>query len=48
MHDQCMMLAKHGVSACFLGSGQVDRSVEQKAMGGMYDIIYICPETVLR
>lgn len=48
MHDQCMKLAKHGVSACFLGSGQVDRSVEQKAMGGMYSIIYICPETVLR
>lgn len=48
MHDQCMMLAKHGVSACFLGSGQVDRSVEQKAMGGMYDIIYVCPETILR
>ncbi|KAG5626110.1 hypothetical protein H5410_011328 [Solanum commersonii] len=30
MHDQCLKLAKHGVSACFLGSGQTDRSVEQK------------------
>ncbi|XP_055816707.1 ATP-dependent DNA helicase Q-like SIM isoform X1 [Solanum dulcamara] len=48
MHDQCLKLAKHGVSACFLGSGQVDRSVEQKAMAGMYSIIYICPETILR
>ncbi|XP_042516618.1 ATP-dependent DNA helicase Q-like SIM [Macadamia integrifolia] len=48
MHDQCLKLAKHGVSACFLGSGQSDGSVEQKAMNGMYGIIYVCPETVLR
>lgn len=48
MHDQCLKLAKHGVSACFLGSGQIDRSVEQKAMAGMYNIIYVCPETILR
>ncbi|KAM3378102.1 ATP-dependent DNA helicase Q-like SIM isoform X1 [Capsicum galapagoense] len=48
MHDQCLKLANHGVSACFLGSGQTDRSVEQKAMSGMYSIIYVCPETILR
>ncbi|GAA0168883.1 DNA helicase [Lithospermum erythrorhizon] len=48
MHDQCLKLAKHGVSACFLGSGQIDKSVEQKAMDGMYDIVYVCPETILR
>lgn len=48
MHDQCLKLAKHGVSACFLGSGQIDRSVEEKAMRGMYGIIYVCPETLLR
>lgn len=48
MHDQCLKLAKHGVSACFLGSGQPDSSVEQKAMSGMYGIIYVCPETLLR
>nr|XP_025888467.1 ATP-dependent DNA helicase Q-like SIM isoform X5 [Solanum lycopersicum] len=48
MHDQCLKLAKHGVSACFLGSGQTDKSVEQKAMAGMYSIIYVCPETILR
>uniref|UniRef100_A0A5B6ZVB9 ATP-dependent DNA helicase n=2 Tax=Davidia involucrata TaxID=16924 RepID=A0A5B6ZVB9_DAVIN len=48
MHDQCLKLAKHGVSACFLGSGQTDSSVEQKAMRGMYGIIYVCPETILR
>ena len=48
MHDQCLKLAKHGVSACFLGSGQPDSSVETKAMRGMYSIIYIFPETVLR
>ncbi|XP_021283335.1 ATP-dependent DNA helicase Q-like SIM [Herrania umbratica] len=48
MHDQCLKLSKHGVSACFLGSGQPDSSVEQKAMRGMYNIIYVCPETILR
>ncbi|KAM3704815.1 hypothetical protein ACJW31_03G034300 [Castanea mollissima] len=48
MHDQCLKLANHGVSACFLGSGQPDSTVEQKAMRGMYSIVYVCPETVLR
>ncbi|XP_039155107.1 ATP-dependent DNA helicase Q-like SIM [Eucalyptus grandis] len=48
MHDQCLKLAKHGVSACFLGSGQPDNSVEKKAMEGKYGLIYVCPETVLR
>lgn len=48
MHDQCLKLARHGVSACFLGSGQVDQSVEHKALRGMYEIIYVCPETILR
>ncbi|KAM1802118.1 hypothetical protein ACFX11_033628 [Malus domestica] len=48
MHDQCLKLAKHGVSACFLGSGQPDSTVENKAMTGMYDIVYVCPETILR
>lgn len=48
MHDQCLKLAKHRISACFLGSGQPDRTVECKAMSGMYKIIYVCPETVLR
>ncbi|CAL9107720.1 unnamed protein product [Musa textilis] len=48
MHDQCLKLAKHGLSACFLGSGQPDSSVEYKAMCGMYKIVYVCPETILR
>ncbi|GMH11361.1 hypothetical protein Nepgr_013202 [Nepenthes gracilis] len=48
MHDQCLKLAKRGVSACFIGSGQPDSSVEKKAMNGMFGIIYVCPETVLR
>ncbi|PON81702.1 DNA helicase, ATP-dependent [Trema orientale] len=48
MHDQCLKLATHGVSACFLGSGQPDSTVETKAMRGSYGIMYICPETVLR
>ncbi|XP_054801926.1 ATP-dependent DNA helicase Q-like SIM [Prosopis cineraria] len=48
MHDQCLKLSRHGISACFLGSGQPDNTVEHKAMRGMYSIIYVCPETVLR
>ncbi|KAI3445356.1 hypothetical protein Pfo_002021 [Paulownia fortunei] len=48
MHDQCLKLGKHGISACFLGSGQIDKSVEKKAMSGAYNIIYVCPETILR
>ncbi|KAI3987693.1 hypothetical protein MKX01_028427 [Papaver californicum] len=48
LHDQCFKLAKHGISACFLGSGQTDTSVEQKAMNGMCSIVYVCPETTLR
>ncbi|XP_078440876.1 RECQ helicase SIM [Wolffia australiana] len=48
MRDQCLKLSQRGVSACFLGSGQPDSSIERKAMSGLYDIIYVCPETVLR
>lgn len=48
MRDQCLKLAKHGISACFLGSGQPDKSVQCKAMTGVYRIVYVCPETILR
>ncbi|CAM6108875.1 unnamed protein product [Calypogeia fissa] len=48
MHDQCLQLAQQGISACFLGSGQPDKSVEDKAMAGMYNIVYVCPETLQR
>ncbi|KAJ3669536.1 hypothetical protein LUZ60_011486 [Juncus effusus] len=48
MHDQCLKLARHGVPACFLGSGQPDSQVEKKAMNGAYKIVYVCPETIVR
>ncbi|KAJ4797075.1 RECQ helicase SIM [Rhynchospora pubera] len=48
MHDQCLKLARHGITACFLGSGQPDAQVEKKAMQGAYKIVYVCPETVVR
>lgn len=48
IHNQCLKLSKHWVSTCFLGSRQPDSFVEQKAMRGMYDAIYVCLETVLR
>jgi hypothetical protein len=48
MHDQCLQLAASGVSACFLGSGQPDHTVERKAMYGQYSLVYICPESLPR
>ncbi|XP_027366933.1 ATP-dependent DNA helicase Q-like SIM [Abrus precatorius] len=48
MNDQCLKLKEHGISACFLGSGQPDETVELKAMKGMYSIVYVCPETIER
>ncbi|KAK8957440.1 ATP-dependent DNA helicase Q-like SIM [Platanthera zijinensis] len=33
---------------CEEGSGQPDITVEQKAMNGVYCIVYVCPEIVLR
>lgn len=48
MHDQCLQLSKQGITACFLGSGQCDKTVENKAMAGMYSIVYVCPETLPR
>ncbi|KAF5957584.1 hypothetical protein HYC85_004809 [Camellia sinensis] len=37
-HQDCLVLAATGS----------DSSIEQKSMRGMYDIIYVCPETILR
>ncbi|MCO5593741.1 hypothetical protein L7F22_047758 [Adiantum nelumboides] len=48
MHDQCQQLSRRGITACFLGSGQGDKTVEKKAMAGMYSIVYVCPETLPR
>jgi hypothetical protein len=47
MRDQCSHLSRTGVAACFLGSGQPDKSVLGKAMAGEFRIIYICPETAV-
>ena len=37
-----------GVSACLLGSGQVDASVERRALAGEYALVFVCPETAHR
>ncbi len=48
MRDQCSQLQQKGVTACFLGSAQPDKEVEQLAMLGRFRLIYICPETAVR
>ena len=48
MRDQCVQMNARGVKSCFLGSAQVDRSVEEKAMRGEFSLIYVCPETIPR
>lgn len=48
MRDQCSQMNDKGVTACFLGTAQLDKEVEQLAMLGNYQLIYICPETAVR
>lgn len=45
---QCEQMKSKGVSACFLGSAQVDPLVEEQAMEGKFSLVYVCPETVPR
>ena len=46
--DQVLRLTKLGVSACLLGSGQADASVERRALAGEYSLVFVCPETAHR
>ena len=46
--DQVLRLSKLGVSACLLGSGQADKSVEPRALAGAYSLVFVCPETMQR
>ncbi|RKO91598.1 P-loop containing nucleoside triphosphate hydrolase protein, partial [Blyttiomyces helicus] len=48
MEDQVMHMTKCGISAAFLGSAQVDSSVELRAMKGEYSILYLTPEKAIR
>lgn len=48
MRDQVALMAARGVSACFLGSGQTDMSIEARALAGEFSLVYVCPETVQR
>ena len=43
-----LRLTKLGVSACLLGSGQADASVERRALAGEYSLVFVCPETAHR
>jgi hypothetical protein len=44
MEDQVQKLQAQGVTACFLGSGQTDPTVEQKAANGDFRLVYLTPE----
>ena len=46
--DQVLRLTRRGVSACLLGSGQADASVERRALAGEYALVFVCPETAHR
>eukprot|EP00930_Biecheleria_cincta_P035357 TRINITY_DN24318_c0_g1_i1.p1 TRINITY_DN24318_c0_g1~~TRINITY_DN24318_c0_g1_i1.p1 ORF type:complete len:823 (-),score=106.28 TRINITY_DN24318_c0_g1_i1:19-2487(-) len=48
MRDQVALMAARNVSACFLGSGQTDVSIEERALAGEFSLVYVCPETVQR
>jgi len=48
MRDQVYALQAKGVSSCFLGSAQTDKSVEAEAFAGKYSLVYVCPETLHR
>jgi RecQ family ATP-dependent DNA helicase len=53
MQDQCRSINNHASSvynrdvACFLGSSQLDKSIEQKAWNGEFIIIYLTPEKLV-
>ncbi|EFJ31593.1 hypothetical protein SELMODRAFT_408296 [Selaginella moellendorffii] len=44
MQDQVMGLKLRGIKAEYLGSAQTDKTVEDKAGRGEYDILYMTPE----
>ncbi|EXB57582.1 Werner syndrome ATP-dependent helicase-like protein [Morus notabilis] len=44
MQDQVMALKQRGIKAEFLGSAQTDSSVQTKAEGGYFNILFMTPE----
>ena len=44
MAVQVSALTARGLTACFLGSAQTDRSITQGAWAGEFQFIYITPE----
>jgi len=48
MRDQVQTLQNKGISACFLGSAQTDKSTESAALRGEFRLVYLCPESLVR
>ena len=44
MQDQVEKMQAQGIAACFLGSAQPDRSVDERVLAGEYALIYLTPE----
>ena len=48
MRDQCGTLARRGIRAEYLGSGQKDPEAEKRALRGEASVIFVCPESLPR
>lgn len=46
MEDQVLALSIANISACFLGSAQTNKNIEQEVLNGDYNIVYLSPEYI--
>ena len=47
MTDQVAKLESKGISAIFLGTAQVDKSIMQKVTEGIFSVVFTTPETLI-
>ena len=47
MTDQVAKLESKGISATFLGTAQVDKSIMQKVAEGIFSVVFTTPETLI-
>lgn len=44
MQDQVLSLQQNNIPACYLGSAQQDKFIDEKIIAGLYRLVYACPE----